>query len=316
MSVPCEQMLSFESAVYRQLVTSYDRERQAVWHYLNPSPRPCFTTVMLEEMRDLQRQVADYRLQSPHAADSVRYLVLASAVPSVFNLGGDLDLFARLIDNGDKDALRRYAHLCIDCVYGYSMHLAQPGVTTIALVQGKALGGGFEAALSCNVLVAERGALLGFPEILFNLFPGMGAYSFLVRRIGPALTERLLRDGDQVSAEKLYDMGVVDVLAREGEGVHAVNDYIRRHERSRNGMHAIQQLREWINPLTRDELIRITDMWVESAMQVTPRDLRTMMRLISAQHRLVVTTGSAPKPHKEERAWDVIATAASLATTA
>jgi DSF synthase len=46
---------------------------------------------------------------------------------------------------------------------------------TIALVQGDALGGGFECALSGNVLIAERGAKMGFPEILFNLFPGMGA---------------------------------------------------------------------------------------------------------------------------------------------
>ena len=51
-------------------------------------------------------------------------------------------------------------------------------------MQGECLGGGFEAALSSDVIVAEKSARFGFPEILFNLFPGMGAYSFLERKIG------------------------------------------------------------------------------------------------------------------------------------
>jgi DSF synthase len=59
-------------------------------------------------------------------------------------------------------------------MYENIIHLDRD-VTTIALVQGDALGGGFETALSSNVLIAERSAKLGFPEILFNLFPGMGA---------------------------------------------------------------------------------------------------------------------------------------------
>jgi len=286
---------------YSQLLTDYDFERRAVWHYLNPQPRPCFTVGTLNEMRDVQSRVRQYREHSPEMADHVRYLVLASATPSVFNLGGDLDLFARLIADQDREGLRRYAHLCIDCVYDYAVHLGQQSLTTISLVQGKALGGGLEAALSCNVVIAERGALLGFPEILFNLFPGMGAYSFLVRRISPIQAERMLRSGEQYSAETLYEMGVVDVLAEKGEGMHAVNEYIRRHDRARNGLQAIQQLREWNNPVTREELIRITDMWVESAMEITARDLRTMARLTSAQHRLAETVSIPLAERRTER---------------
>lgn len=51
------------------------------------------------------------------------------------------------------------------------------------MVQGDAFGGGLEFALSSNILVAEQGTRLGFPEILFNLFPGMGAYTFLYRKV-------------------------------------------------------------------------------------------------------------------------------------
>ena len=49
--------------------------------------------------------------------------------------------------------------------------------TTISLVQGDALGGGFEAALCGDIIIAEKQARFGFPEVLFNLFPGMGAYN-------------------------------------------------------------------------------------------------------------------------------------------
>jgi len=51
-------------------------------------------------------------------------------------------------------------------------------LTTISLAQGDALGGGFEAALSCSVIIAERRARFGFPEVMFNLFPGMGPTAF------------------------------------------------------------------------------------------------------------------------------------------
>ena len=104
-------------------------------------------------------------------------------MPGVFNLGGDLDLFKQLIEARDRAGLLRYGRACIDVLYRNYIGHDLP-VTTISLVQGECLGGGFEAALSSDVIIAEKSARFGFPEILFNLFPGMGAYSFLDRQIG------------------------------------------------------------------------------------------------------------------------------------
>jgi DSF synthase len=64
-----------------------------------------------------------------------------------------------------------YAKLCIDNVHARFCGYRRPRLTTISLVQGTALGGGFECALSSDVIVAEESARLGLPEILFNLFP-------------------------------------------------------------------------------------------------------------------------------------------------
>ena len=162
-------------------------------------------------------------------------------------------------------------------------HLNRPSVTSIALVQGQALGGGFESALAANVLIAERGAKMGLPEILFNLFPGMGAMTFLGRRVGHHKAEKIILSGKLYLAEELYEMGVVDVLAEPGEGEAAVYDHVRREEKSRNGILALRSAREVSQPVSYDELIRITEIWVDAALRLESKDLRMMERLVSRQ---------------------------------
>ncbi len=99
-------------------------------------------------------------------------------------------------------------------------------MTTIALVKGNAMGGDMEAALSANVLVTEKLVKMGLPEVMFNIFPGMGAYQFLNRRLSPVAAEKMILSGKTYTAEDLYEMGVIDVLADEGKGEQAVKDYI------------------------------------------------------------------------------------------
>lgn len=279
---------------YSQLICQLDTERATLWCYMNASPRPCFTQTILTEIRDLQQRLSEY-LSSPETVDQIRYFVFASAKPGVFNLGGDVELFARLIAKGDRDALYAYGRTCVDAVYADAISFDIPSLTTIALVQGSALGGGFECALSCNAVIAEESAQMGFPEILFNLFPGMGAMSFLSRRIGPVPAERLIYSGDMHSGRELFDMGVIDKLAADGEGMHAVNEYIRQHSRFANSRLAIRQVRELVAPVSYEELLDIVEIWVDTALRLTPRDLRTMRRIVAAQSRLQLAEAeSAP----------------------
>jgi DSF synthase len=278
------QAISFPTPSYQHSLVEFDAERRALWHYLSPAPRPVFTKEILGEILDLQERLKSHL--GARGDNEIRYLVTTSTVPGVFSLGGDLELFANLIRTRDHEGLVRYGQLCIKCIHNSTINLGQPGLTTIALAQGSALGGGFEAALSANYLVAERSAQMGFPEILFNLFPGMGAYNLLSRRLDPARAERFLRSGRQYTAAELYEMGVVDILAEDGEGMHAVNAFIRRHQRSSNGLLAIQRVRQRLNPMPFQELEDVVMIWVEAAMDLTERDLRTMERLVSAQHRL------------------------------
>lgn len=272
---------------YQQLLTSYDPATRAVWVYMKPTPRACFTPTLLREIRDMQTRLQAHLTKADAAArDSVRYLVGGSATPGVFNLGGDLELFSQAIVARDHERLAAYGRLCIDAVYQYATALGVPTLTTVSLVQGKAMGGGFEAALAAQVVIAEDGASFRFPEILFNLFPGMGAYSLLTRRIGGIHAARLIESGDEYAPGTLYELGAIDRVVASGDGVRSVQEFIRRHGRQRNGLLGMQQVRQRVQPLDYAELEDVVGMWVEAAMRLTPRDLKLMQRLAAEQRQL------------------------------
>jgi DSF synthase len=215
----------------------------------------------------------------------VRYVILASVTPGVFNFGGDLRLFIRCLKENDPETLHRYAKECIDVLYAHAVGFHLP-VTTISLVQGDALGGGFEAALASDILVAEKQAQFGFPEVLFNLFPGMGGYNLLQQRIGMQRTERILLSGKLYRAEELHAEGVVDILADDGRGENAVYEHIVRQAGKRNARQAVLLVRRKLRPLLYDELMEVKEIWVDSAMRLGPREIRLMERIANVQTRV------------------------------
>lgn len=280
---------ALEPTGFEEMAVEHDRDEAVLWCRFAFTGRASFTWSVF---RDIAR-VQAYVDQAFSALDEqpIRWLVLGSRMPGVWNLGGDLELFARLIRNRDREALTRYARLACEAGYNFTTSFGQP-LVTVSLVQGDALGGGFEAVLSSNLIVAERSARFALPEILFNLFPGMGAYTFLARRIAPALAERMIMSGDTYTAEQLHAMGVVDLLAEDGEGERVIRDHIHRHERRHKAHLAIYKARNVVNPVTLDELLDITRIWVDTALQLEERDLKRMEHLIAAQDRRRGRTGS------------------------
>jgi DSF synthase len=169
-------------------------------------------------------------------------------------------------------------------------------MTTISLVQGEALGGGFETALSSNVIIAERRARMGMPEILFNLFPGMGAYSLLGRRIGMKRAEDMILSGRIYTAQELHEMGVVDLLVEDGAGEAGVRDFVRRNARHRNGMQAMFSCRQHFQRVTYEEMLNITHIWVDAALRLEEKDLKLMSRLVRSQFRRIQGGAAAEIP--------------------
>ncbi|MBY0267529.1 MAG: crotonase/enoyl-CoA hydratase family protein [Burkholderiales bacterium] len=280
----------FGSSEYRfspQLQAHFDRQTRALWSRWTAAPRPCFNAGLLSDIRAYYNFVAESegQLDCGDTTEPIEYVILASGMPGVFQLGGDLDLFRQKIERRDREALSIYGRACIDVLYrNYRGH--DLPLTTISLVQGECLGGGFEAALSSDLIIAERRSRFGFPEILFNLFPGMGAYSFLDRKVGQRRAEEIISSGKIYTAEEMQALGVIDVVAEDGEGETAVNALIKQRSRSRNGMAALAAVRRRVHQISYEELEDVVDVWVDAALRLTPRDLKLMQRLVSRQNGL------------------------------
>lgn len=275
------------SFAYRTLRATEDPERGIYWCHMHAdiSARPgraCFRPELVDDILVYQRTLSD-RLQRECQPGSLPHVVLASD-SDVFNLGGDLELFCSSIRSQDRATLLGYARQCVRGVHAFHAGL-DSGAHTIALVQGDALGGGFEAALSCHTIVAESGVGMGLPEVLFDLFPGMGAYSFLCKRIPPHQAENLMLEGNVYSSDELHRMGLVDILVPRGEGVRAVEELIRNNRRIPHARAAMHRVRSMSQPVTLREMMDITEVWVDTALQLGEKSLRTMERLVRAQSR-------------------------------
>ncbi len=268
---------------YQEIAVRYDEPHKAVWCYFNPAPRPCFSIKMLRELREMQQRIINYfNVLQNEEEPRIRYLVVCSQIPGIYNLGGDLNLFTQLIKERNKKQLLDYGIHCIDNVYLNAVNMHLP-VTTVSLVEGIALGGGFETALSGNILIATEEAEMGFPEIRFNLFPGMGAYSLLARLVGTITTEKMIGSGSIYSAGELHRMGIVSHLIGSENVRQSVEKILRKHNQSGNGFRAMFQARQRFNPITYQELEDIVRVWVDAALRLGDRDLRMMDRLTKAQ---------------------------------
>ena len=260
----------------------YEAPTATLWTYMCPQGRPSFTPPMLRDFEAWQRLIA-----ADFGPDKVplRYLVLGSRSPGVFCFGGDLALFQTLIRAGDRQGLTRYGFRCVEILHR-NMHALDLPMLTIGLVQGAALGGGFEALLSFDFLIAERGATFGLPEILFGLFPGMGAHAILSRRLGSAMADRLILSNETYTAEQMYELGLVHQLAEPGEGLKACREFIKRTERRHPGVVNARKAMKSTRPIELSELKHIVELWADAALQLTEGDLKVMNRLTRAQERV------------------------------
>jgi len=285
---------------YRLLRSQDDAASNTHWCFMHARRFPhesgyraCFSPQLIKEIREFQKRAADkLTAHATHSETRLAHIVLASDA-DVFNLGGDLELFCRLIRERNREHLLAYARQCVEGIHAFHAHLNR-NAHTIALVQGDALGGGFEAALSCQSIIAEEGVGMGFPEVLFDLFPGMGAYSFLCKRVSPKFAEEMMLNGAVYSSEELHRLGIVDILVPRGDGVQAVHELVRRNQRISHARGAMNRVREIAQPVNLIELMQVTEIWVDTAMQLGEKSLRTMERLVRAQERR--PTGTVAEP--------------------
>ncbi|MEE9433108.1 MAG: crotonase/enoyl-CoA hydratase family protein [Sphingorhabdus sp.] len=278
---------SISGRKFDELIVRHDVQDQILWCFMNQAGRPSYTYSLGEEVQAVQDWISyNYALPANSGRDDLRYFVCGSKTPGIYNLGGDLRHFAECIRDRDLVAMQKYAETCVRMQYANAAAFGAP-IITMALVQGDALGGGFEHALAFDIIVAERSARMGLPEIIFNLFPGMGAYSFLSRRIPRHLVEKMILEGKIYSAEELHEMGIVDLLVEDGQGEQAIVEYCAKNSRRFEAERAVYRARRISKPVSLKELLDITTIWAETAMTLTDADVRKMERLADAQERRI-----------------------------
>lgn len=279
----------------KQIDVEFDVSSSTLYWWMRPAGRPCFNAEFLSEVNDFEGSLERHQGWIAHKgqARQVKTMVFGSRVPGVFNLGGDMSMFIQAILRKDRQSLEAYSRLCVENMFrrvaGFNCE-----ITTFSLVQGRAFGGGFECALSSDVIVAERSATFSLPEVLFNMFPGMGAVSLLARRIGLSKAEDLVMSGQVYSAKEMKDLGVVDELVDDGQGRAVIDQIINQRARRTNSYRAMAAAKRHYMPLQFEELLKIVGVWVDAAMRLETRDLRMMARLVKAQDRML-DGGSRPK---------------------
>ncbi len=268
-----------EAGEFSQLKAYYEEDRHTMWMMLRSEPRPCFNQALVSDIIRLARAARESGLKFD-------FWVTGSLVPEIFNVGGDLDFFVEAIRKGDRDRMMAYARSCIDGVWEIYNGFGT-GAISIAMVEGTALGGGFEAALAHHYVLAQRGAKLGFPEIAFNLFPGMGGYSLVARKSNMRVAETLISSGESQAAEWHAERELVDELFEPGDALMATRTFIDVTRPVLNGTRAMLRARQRVLPLSRAELMDITEDWVNSAFSLGEKDIAFMERLVVLQNRRI-----------------------------
>jgi enoyl-CoA hydratase/carnithine racemase len=166
-----------------------------------PQALNALSTALATELAEACAAVADDA--------SVRAVVLASSSPRAFCVGADLKERAGF-STADLLAQRPIFRSCFSSV----LNLPVP---VVAAVHGPALGGGFELALSCDVVVADATALVGLPEVGVGLVPGGGGTQLVRRRVGWGRAADLLFTARRVAADEALSLGLVDRVVPAGE---------------------------------------------------------------------------------------------------
>ncbi|WP_062052644.1 crotonase/enoyl-CoA hydratase family protein [Aquimarina longa] len=266
---------------FDSITVEYFRDHELLFWKIRDTGVPNFCLKGLQEFREFAVWVKEY---FSHPDRPLKFIVSGSEHDGIYNMGGDLGFFLESIKSGNKDNLSTYAHLCIDAIYSIYTSFGLPAIT-IALVEGNAYGGGFECALAHDFIIAEEKVKFCLPENKFNLFPGMGAYSLLYRKLNTADADIILKRGKTYTARYLESLGLVEKLSKKYMEVISLYDFVSKIIEQFNFEYHHIQCKKIVFPLAKKELLEVTDLWVEACMKTDVFDLRKMEILVNAQTR-------------------------------
>jgi enoyl-CoA hydratase/carnithine racemase len=195
----------------------------------------------------------------PGLTHEAHALILHSTLKAGFSAGADLrELFQRSLQVEKAVALRGVRDF-LERIHAVMNTLDALPLTTIAAVHGVAFGGGFELALVCDIIIADRMARFCFPELRLGLVPGFGGIPRLKRDLGNAVVRDLLLTGRSFNVMKAQQIGLVSQIAAEGEALRvarATASQVGKFDRR-----TVAAAKQFVKPIPYEELKREIDIF-------------------------------------------------------
>ena len=188
-------------------------------------------------------------------------VILYSALKPGFGAGADLREFYQWVQQYGQTEVATHARAYLERIHSVMNALDASPLTTIAAVHGVTFGGGFELALTCDLIIADKMARFCFPELRLGLIPGFGGIPRLKRDLGNAVVRDLLLTGRSFNAQKAQQIGLVSQVVAEGEALRAA-----RATAVQLGKFARQTAvtaKKFIKPIPYDELKMEIDLFCE-----------------------------------------------------
>lgn len=188
-------------------------------------------------------------------------LIIYSELKSGFCAGADLrELYQRSQAMATSEAVRGVRDF-LERIHGVLNRIDGSPLTTIAAVHGVTFGGGFELALACDLIIADKMARFCFPELRLGLIPGFGGIPRLKRDLGNAVVRDLLLTGRSFNAAKAQQVGLVSQVVSEGEALPAAR--ATAAQMGKFDRETAAAAKKFIKPIPHDELRREIDIFCE-----------------------------------------------------
>ena len=208
-------------------------------------------------LAELEKFATALQLMQPEA----HALIIYSELQPGFCAGADLRELYQRSQAVEKAAAAKGVRDFLERIHRVLNLIDAAPLTTIAAVHGVTFGGGFELALACDLIIADKMARFCFPELRLGLIPGFGGIPRLKRDLGNAVVRDLLLTGRSINAAKAQQIGLVSQVVGEGEALRAARAtaaQLRKFDRA-----TAAAAKKFIKPIPHEELRLEIDMFCE-----------------------------------------------------
>lgn len=215
---------------YKNLLVEVDEDNILTLTVNRPKALNALNRVTIQELEDFfTKDHKNYK--------QVTGIILTGAGEKAFVAGADIKEFLELDAEGGAQLAQKGQN-----VFFAIENFHKP---VVALVNGFALGGGCELAMSCHMRIATEQARFGQPEVNLGLIPGYGGTQRLIQYIGKGKAMELLMTADMIGAAEAHQLGLVNHVTPAGEGLSKAKELLKKI--ATKGPVAISKIIETVN---------------------------------------------------------------------